>query len=172
MGSDMRRLSRRHGARKLAPCQPHGGKRGQEKRKPGDAGLVETEREGGASGAGWHVARSGIRAAAEEVLLHLAREVLARARIGEVQSVLVHEHGLVLEPAGPGFLAHVLEDALAQVARVGREVESFGFLAELDALDGTGHVDFLVLAEWRREKSRKSALCAPACEGSIDVSGI
>src|SRR5579859_1136452 len=40
-----------------------------------------------------------VGAFAEEVLAHLLLEVLARARVGEVQPVLVHEHLLVLEPA-------------------------------------------------------------------------
>ena len=43
-----------------------------------------------------HVARRHLGAAAEEVLLHLLGELLARARIGEVQPILVDEHRLVL----------------------------------------------------------------------------
>ncbi|MEI2718885.1 MAG: hypothetical protein V9E87_01895 [Gemmatimonadales bacterium] len=83
--------------------------------------------------------RGGVGAGAEEVVFHLALEVLAGALVGQVQAVLVDQHRLVLEPAGPGLLAHALPDALAQFARVGREVEALGFMAELDAVDGTSH---------------------------------
>src|SRR4051794_29813150 len=69
------------------------------------------------------VARGGIGAAAEEVRFHLALEVLARTLVGEVQPVLVDQHGLVLQPGGPGLLADVLVQALAELAGVGREVE-------------------------------------------------
>jgi hypothetical protein len=45
----------------------------------------------------------------------------------------------VLEPVGPGLLAHVFVDALAQLTGIGREVEALGVLAELDAMDGACH---------------------------------
>ena len=82
-----------------------------------------------------------VGAFAEEVLLHLLGEVLAGADIRQVQAILVHQHGLVLEPLRPGFLRHVLEDALAQFARIGREVEALGLAAELDAFHRSCHGD-------------------------------
>src|SRR6266436_1188052 len=75
----------------------------------------------------------------DEMLLHLLGEIFPRARVGEVQLVLVDEHGLVLDPGLPGFLGDVLVDALAELARVGREVEPFRVAAELDALHHTCH---------------------------------
>lgn len=90
----------------------------------------------GVSGAGGDVALHRVRTAAEEMLLHLACQVLAGACVGQVQAIFIHQHGLVFDPGGPGFLAHVLPDALAELAGIGGEVKAFGFLAELDALNG------------------------------------
>jgi len=42
-------------------------------------------------------------------------------------------------PGGPGFLADVFPQALAQFAWIGREVETFGLFAELDALNHACH---------------------------------
>src|SRR4051794_25143238 len=81
---------------------------------------------------GRHVSLRSIGAAAKEVVFHLAGQVLASPLVGEVQAVFVHQHGLLLEPLGPGFLAHVLVNALAEFTRIRRKVETFGFLAELD----------------------------------------
>src|SRR6516165_8608689 len=72
-----------------------------------------------------------VGAVAEEVLFHLARQVLAGARIREVQPVLVDQHGLLLEPGGPGLLADVCPDPFAEFAGVGGEVETLGLFAEL-----------------------------------------
>src|SRR5690242_18822528 len=85
------------------------------------------------------VAGGLVRAAAEEVVLHLALQVFACALVGQVQAVLVDQHRLLLEPLLPGFLADAFVDALAQLAGIGREVEALGFAAELDALDGACH---------------------------------
>jgi hypothetical protein len=73
------------------------------------------------------------------VALHLLGEVLPRARIGEAQPVLVHQHRLVLEPLRPRLLGDILVDPLAQLARIGREVEPLGFAAELDAMNHACH---------------------------------
>ncbi|KAI1691751.1 hypothetical protein DdX_21651 [Ditylenchus destructor] len=89
-----------------------------------------------------------VGAFAEEVLFHLPSQVLAGAQIGQVQPVLVDQHGLLLEPGGPGFLADAFPDPLAQFAGVGREVETFGLFAELDATEPC--VPFLLPSE--REK--------------------
>ncbi|MOA61399.1 hypothetical protein D3C78_1865310 [compost metagenome] len=73
------------------------------------------------------------------MVFHLACQVLAGARVGQVQAVFIDQHGLVLEPASPGFLAHVFPDALAQLAWVGRKVQTFSVFVELDAVNGTCH---------------------------------
>ena len=55
-----------------------------------------------------HVALRGVRAFAKEMLFHLAGQVLAGAQIGQVQAVFIDQHGLVLHPQRPGFLADVV----------------------------------------------------------------
>ena len=87
------------------------------------------------SGCGWHIALNCISAIAEEVLLHLAGEVLARTRIGEVEAIFVDQHGLLLHPFGPCLLADLLPQPFTQGARVGREIQPFSFFSELDAVD-------------------------------------
>src|SRR5690606_21411748 len=77
--------------------------------------------------------------AAEEMLLHLLGEPLAGAGVGQRQPVLVDEHRLVTQPLRPRLLRDVLVDALAEFARIGREVEAFGFSAKLHAVNGTSH---------------------------------
>ena len=52
------------------------------------------------------------------MLLHLLGEIFPRTRVGEVQFVLVDEHGLMLDPGLPGFLGDILVNALAELARV------------------------------------------------------
>src|SRR5256885_3325125 len=54
-------------------------------------------------------------------------------------AVFVDQHRLVLEPVGPGLLAHAFKNALAQLAGVGREVQAFSVNAKLDAVNGTCH---------------------------------
>ena len=94
--------------------------------------------------AGRYVTGCSIGASAEKVVFHLACQVLAGTGVGQVQAVLVDQHGLVLEPVGPGLLAHVLKNALAQFSGVGRKVQTFGFLAQFDALNSTCQGDSLV----------------------------
>ena len=65
-----------------------------------------------------NVAGHGVCAVAKKVLFHLACQVLAGTRIGQVQSIFVHQHGLLLHPLGPGCLADFFPDALAQRAGV------------------------------------------------------
>src|ERR1043166_3920524 len=77
-----------------------------------------------------NVTRGGGGALAEEMALGLLHEVLARFRVGEVEAVLVHQHGLLLQPLRPGFLGDVLPDALAERSRVRRKVHAFGFAPE------------------------------------------
>src|ERR1022692_4636349 len=91
------------------------------------------------SGRRWHVAGGLFRTAAEEEAFHLARQILTGARVGEVQAILVDEHGLVLLPGLEGFFADIVVDALADIARVDGEVEAFGLALEIDALDSACH---------------------------------
>src|SRR6185437_9967861 len=77
------------------------------------------------------------------MLAHLLLEVLARARVREVQAVLVHEHLLVLEPALPRLLRDALPQPLAELSRIGRKVESLGLAPELDALHHARHLELL-----------------------------
>src|SRR2546421_12427591 len=87
-----------------------------------------------------YIAGGGIRPLAEEVLAHLLLEVLSRPRVGEVQPVLVHQHLLVLEPLLPSFLGNALPELLSQLAGIGREIEAFGLLLELDAVHHARHL--------------------------------
>src|SRR4051812_45152978 len=86
-----------------------------------------------------NVTRSAVSALTEEMPLGLLHEVFARLRIGEVEAILVHQHGLLLEPLGPRLFRDVLPDALAEVAGVRREIETVGLAAELDALHRPSH---------------------------------
>ena len=65
-----------------------------------------------------------------KMLLHLFGEPLPRAHVGQAQAILVHQHRLVLEPCLPRLLGHVLVDALAEFARVGRKIQALRFLSE------------------------------------------
>src|ERR1700692_1819819 len=89
-----------------------------------------------------HVALGGIGAFAEEVLFRLLQEVLTRARVSHVETIFVDQHGLLLEPALPRFLRYRFINPLAEFARQRRKVESFGFLAELRALNHSSHLSF------------------------------
>ncbi|MPN24137.1 hypothetical protein SDC9_171531 [bioreactor metagenome] len=59
--------------------------------------------------------------------------------IGQVEAVFVDDHRLQLDPLLPRFLGNVEPQLLAQFAGHGREIESLGFAAELDAVNGTCH---------------------------------
>jgi len=84
-----------------------------------------------------------VSAFTEKVFFHLACQVLASTRVGQVQAVFIQQHGLVLEPGRPGFLAHAFKNAFTQLAGVGRKVQAFGLFAQLDAVNGAWHVDIL-----------------------------
>src|SRR6202012_1622984 len=77
------------------------------------------------SGRRRHVTLRGVRAFAEEELL-----------------------GLLLHPGLPGFLRNAFVDPLAEFARQRREIEAFGFLAELRALNHTSHTVLLLKSVW------------------------
>ena len=53
---------------------------------------------------------------------------------------LLYLAGLVALPLLPGFLGYALEDAAAEFARHRREIQPFGFLAQLDAVDHPCHL--------------------------------
>src|SRR5574341_2342445 len=65
--------------------------------------------------------------------------LVARARIGQVETILVHQHRLVAQPLLPRFLVDVLPDLPAELARVRREVEPLCLAPELDAFDRSRH---------------------------------
>src|SRR5688572_15392536 len=84
---------------------------------------------------GWrHVAGRPVRARAEEMLLLLLREVVASFLVGKVEPVLVDQHLLLLEPLLPGFLGDVLEDTLAQCARIRWKIKAFCLAPQLYAI--------------------------------------
>ena len=133
-------------------------------RRPGDGGS-----HGWRSGL-WrrHKALRLVGAFAEEMLFHLAGQVLAGALVGQVQAVFIDQHGLVLEPLGPGLLAHALINALAQLAGVGREVQTFGFGAEFDALNGACHGDSALIYLKKRRLYRYKISVFPVLKLSPD----
>src|SRR6266852_5345615 len=73
------------------------------------------------------------------MFLQLLRQVFSRTRIGKIQSVLVDQHGLVLDPALPCFLGYVFVYAFAEVAGIGRHVEPLRLAAKLDAFHHSCH---------------------------------
>ena len=86
--------------------------------------------------AGRNVTGRKRRAFAEEVLFHLLDQELLRFLRAQVEAVLVHDHLHVLDPHPPGFLRHVVVDALAEgMAFEGNLVESGHFPLELRAKD-------------------------------------
>jgi len=78
----------------------------------------------------------GVSAIAKEMFFHLALEVFTRAQVGQVQSVFVDQHGLLLDPIRPRLLADAFPNALAQLAWVRWQIEALCFDAEFDALNG------------------------------------
>ena len=78
----------------------------------------------------------GIRAVAKEMFFHLTLEVFTGAQVGQVQTVFVHQHGLLLDPIGPSLFADAFPNALAQLAWVRWQIEALCFGAEFDALNG------------------------------------
>ena len=111
------------------------------------------------------------RARAEEVRLHLALEVFAGALVGHVQAVFIHEHGLVAQPVLPSLLAHAFPDALAQLARIGRKVQSLGLFAELDAVNHACHVQMPLSCSKKKRKKRRlyQAALAPNAQAELEA---
>src|ERR1700688_1358491 len=92
----------------------------------------------------------------EEELFHLRLEKLAGLRLDWREPVLVDEHDLVLDPAGPALARDLLEDALSQRARVGHAIEAGRFALEDDAGDHAGHVMLWISAETGAGSPRRS----------------
>ena len=89
-----------------------------------------------------NVAGNRIGAVAEKVVFHLLRQILAGSGVGQAETVLVDEHGLVARPSVPCFLGNVFENALAQFVGQRREFHAFGFFAEFDAMYHAAHLVF------------------------------
>src|SRR5687767_419394 len=83
--------------------------------------------------------RRRLGARAEEELLHLVFEELARLRLDRRQPILVDQHRLMLEPALPRGLRYVLVNALAELAGIRRPVEALGIGAEQYTRDLSCH---------------------------------
>jgi hypothetical protein len=86
--------------------------------------------------AGGDVALYGVSAVAEEMFFHLALEVFTGAQVGQVQTVFIDQHGLLLDPISPCLLADGFINAFAQLAWVRWQIEALCFGAEFDALNG------------------------------------
>ena len=95
-----------------------------------------------------HVAGGLLGACAEQELLHLSRQVLACTQVGQIETVFVDQHGLVLEPGGPALLTDVVVDALAQLARIRLVRQALGFLFLIETTDGAGQASTLANACW------------------------
>src|SRR6185436_243358 len=80
-----------------------------------------------------NVAGGPLRTPAEEMLLHLLREILAGLLVRKVQPVLVDQHLLVLEPLLPRLFRDLLVDALAELPRIRRKIEALRLALQLDA---------------------------------------
>ena len=77
--------------------------------------------------------------AAEKVIFHLTRQVLARPLVGQVEAVFVDQHGLLFHPVSPRLFADLLPKALAQWSRVGWEIQPFSFDTQFDAFNNACH---------------------------------
>jgi hypothetical protein len=77
-----------------------------------------------------------ICAVTKEVFFHLALEVFTGALVGQVQTVFVDQHGLLLDPISPSLFADAFPNAFAQLAWVWWQIEALCFGAEFDALNG------------------------------------
>ena len=73
-------------------------------------------------------------AVAEEVGLHLCRQVLLVPGVQRVQPVFVDEDGLLAQPFLPGFPGDVFEDPFAEFPGPGLVGQSFRLAAEFHAL--------------------------------------
>ena len=102
-------------------------------------------------------------------LLHVV--AMTGALVGHVQAVFIHEHGLVAQPVLPSLLAHAFPDALAQLARIGRKVQSLGLFAELDAVNHACHVQMPLSCSKKKRKKRRlyQAALAPNAQAELEA---
>src|SRR3990172_331693 len=103
-----------------------------------DAGAAGTGARASAAGR-LDVALRRLRPAAEQEFLHLAGQELAGLGLEEHEPVLVDQHGLVSEPLLPGLLRDLVVNALAELTRIRRAIETFRLAAEQYALDHSCH---------------------------------
>ena len=87
-----------------------------------------------------HITRRRICTATKKMVFHLAFQIIPRTRIGQVQAVFVHQHGLQFDPVGPGFFADIVKNLFTQFARIDLKTQAFGFFAQFDAVDHTSHI--------------------------------
>src|SRR5215208_1671244 len=78
-------------------------------------------------------------AGAEEELLGLGHEHILCLRVGQAQAIVVDDQDRLIEPHLPGCLRHLLVDALAELAGVGRGIKPRQLAAELHTVDHSGH---------------------------------
>src|SRR6185503_8219656 len=81
------------------------------------------------------------RAGAEQELLHLRLQELAGLGLDGRQPVLVDEHGLMLQPTGPGLARNALVDSPPELPGIGRPVETGRLAFEHYTLHRSGHVE-------------------------------
>ena len=86
-----------------------------------------------------HEALCRVGTTAKKVVFHLTSQVLTRAGIGQIQAVLVDQHGLVLELGCPGLLGNIFPNPLAEFARIGRKIQPICFPTELHAFHCSCH---------------------------------
>src|SRR6476620_1516442 len=79
----------------------------------------------------------------EQKGLHVLGEEASCLRVHHVESVMVDEHGLLLEPLSPTVLTDLSEDAGTDGAGEGRTLESGARLSAADAGDCGGHAGLL-----------------------------
>jgi len=64
------------------------------------------------------------------MLVHLLGQIVARFLVGKIEPVLVDQHLLQFEPLFPRLFRYVLKYPLAELTRIRRKIEPFGFASE------------------------------------------
>jgi hypothetical protein len=72
----------------------------------------------------------------KQELLHVLKQKLPRFRLSKIQSVVVDQLLLELEPFRPAHRANLMESALAEGSREGRKLLLIAGLLTADACDG------------------------------------
>lgn len=63
--------------------------------------------------------------------------------VGGAQAILVDDRNQPFQPLLPAFLGHIIVDPLAQLARMGRHVQTFGLLLKDLAEQSSCHYGFI-----------------------------